>query len=211
MKVKVWDIATRVYHWVQAALFIALLMSGNSGSGPHVQLGLALFVLVIWRLMWGIIGSETSRFSSFVTSPLKTWRYITGKTKAKLGHNPLGAWMVVMLIVGLLVQCISGLALSGLLDNLPLASIWLTDDVFSLLEQAHIVLAKLLPLLVVCHLIAILVYKLRGKALLKAMFTGVQIMDEPVLAPNFVRQRYAFLLLVVATSVTMAIVAFSIF
>lgn len=66
---KIWDLATRLYHWVQALLFIALMASGLSGNGPHVQLGLALFTLLLWRLTWGVIGSETSLFRQFLRSP----------------------------------------------------------------------------------------------------------------------------------------------
>ncbi len=51
---KVWDLATRLYHWLQAVLFIVLIASGFSGNGPHVQLGLALFTLTLWRILWGI-------------------------------------------------------------------------------------------------------------------------------------------------------------
>ena len=206
---KVWDLATRLYHWLQALLFIALLVSGNSGNGPHVQLGLALLTLILWRLIWGFVGSETSRFRYFVSSPITSLKYAAGRVTAKVGHNPLGAWMVLSLLSALLIQCISGLALAGLLDGLPLSHLWLTDTIFELLAQAHVMLAGVLPVLVGVHLAAILVYKLRGKGLVKAMITGVQSHVEPVQPVAFVSQGYAFLMLVVATLVTIAIIALS--
>ncbi|MCY9804510.1 cytochrome b/b6 domain-containing protein [Vibrio scophthalmi] len=206
---KVWDLATRLYHWLQALLFIALLVSGNSGNGPHVQLGLALLTLILWRLIWGFVGSETSRFRYFVSSPITSLKYAAGRVTAKVGHNPLGAWMVLSLLSALLIQCLSGLALAGLLDGLPLAHLWLTDTIFELLARAHVMLAGILPVLVGVHLAAILIYKLRGKGLVRAMITGVQNHVEAVQPVAFVSQGYAFLMLVVATLVTMAIIALS--
>lgn len=207
---KIWDLATRLYHWLQALLFMGLLISGHSGNGPHVQLGLALLTLIVWRLIWGVVGSETSRFRYFVSSPMTTMQYAVGRVKAKVGHNPLGAWMVISLLLALLIQCLSGLALAGLLDGLPLAHLWLTDDVFDLLVQTHVVLAKVLPALVAVHLAAILLYKLRGKGLVKAMITGVQSQVDSAHPVVFASQGYAFLMLVVASLVTMAIIALSI-
>ena len=52
---KIWDLPTRLYHWLQAALFTGLAVSGFSGNGPHIYLGLALFSLILWRLVWGMI------------------------------------------------------------------------------------------------------------------------------------------------------------
>ncbi|EIZ9928854.1 cytochrome b/b6 domain-containing protein [Vibrio parahaemolyticus] len=222
---KVWDGATRLYHWAQAGLFLALMASGKSGNGPHVELGIALLVLVLWRLIWGFVGSETSRFSTFVYSPRQTWHYVTGKMKARLGHNPLGAWMVMALVASLLLQCLSGLALAGLLDGLPMAKIWLDDEVFALVESMHLMLAKVLPILVALHLVAILIYKLRGKPLVKAMVTGFSAANgfttqldtaQPDKAlpnttqPQIASQGFAFLMLVAAALVSMAIITVSI-
>ncbi|MGY3689580.1 cytochrome b/b6 domain-containing protein [Vibrio coralliilyticus] len=206
---KVWDLATRLYHWLQAALFIALMASGFSGNGPHVQLGLALFTLILWRLIWGYVGSETSRFRQFLRSPKAVVRYMMGKASAQPGHNPAGGWMVVAMITALLLQCVSGLALAGMLDNLPLAEIWLTDGLFNMLEVVHLTLANVLPVLIALHVGAIIVYKLRAKPLTWAMVTGVQkgVFEYPALL--FVSQLRALLVLVIATSVTMTIIAFS--
>lgn len=206
---KVWDLATRLYHWVQAGLFVGLMASGFSGNGPHVQLGLALFTLLIWRVMWGVVGSETSRFSQFVRSPKAVILYVLGRQQAAAGHNPAGGWMVLMMMSALLLQCISGLALAGLLDGLPLAQYWLTEDVFGALESIHLGLVNLLPAMIVFHVGAVIFYKLRGKPLTKAMFTGVQARLTGVNGVTFVSQLRALLVLVVSASVTMAIIAFS--
>ena len=212
---KIWDLATRLYHWAQALLFIALMASGLSGNGPHVQLGLALFTLLLWRLTWGVIGSETSLFRQFLRSPNGVITYLKGKSAATVGHNPAGGWMVAALLTTLLLQCISGMALGGLFDTWPYSDVWLNDNVFVGIEWLHLTLADLLPLLIALHVGAILFYKLRGKPLLKAMITGKQpqmnkqalITEQKIvyLAP----QSRALGVLVAATLVTMAIVALS--
>ncbi len=206
---KIWDLSTRLYHWVQAGLFLALMASGISGNGPHVQLGLAITTLVVWRLVWGFVGSETSRFKQFLCSPATVIRYLIGKERAKPGHNPAGGWMVVTLISALLVQCISGLAMAGILDSLPYSDVWLTDGLFGFLENAHFALVKLLPALVALHVAAIVVYKLRAKPLTWAMVTGKQAIADSSQNVRFVSQWRALLVLVLAASVTIAIVALS--
>ncbi|PQJ71018.1 hydrogenase [Vibrio jasicida] len=212
---KIWDLATRLYHWAQALLFMALMASGLPGNGPHVQLGLALFTLLLWRLTWGVIGSETSLFRQFLRSPKRVITYLKGKSAATVGHNPAGGWMVAALLTTLMLQCISGMALGGLFDTWPYSDVWLNDNVFVGIEWLHLTLADLLPLLIVLHVGAILFYKLRGKPLLKAMITGKQpqmnkqalITEQKIvyLAP----QSRALGVLVAATLVTMAIVALS--
>ncbi|MGB1321411.1 MAG: cytochrome b/b6 domain-containing protein [Vibrio gallaecicus] len=203
---KVWDLSTRLYHWMQAALFIALMASGLSGNGPHVQLGLALMTLLIWRFIWGWVGSETSRFQHFIRPPKSVVRYLQGKEKAKAGHNPAGGWMVVTLLSALTIQCVSGLALAGLLDNLPFADIWLTDPVFSILENIHLTMIKVLPALVGVHVLAVLFYKLRSKPLTWAMISGVQGRIKFEGTVNFVSQWRALLAFVFAASITVIIV-----
>lgn len=155
---KIWDLATRLYHWAQALLFIALMASGLSGNGPHVQLGLALFTLLLWRLTWGVIGSETSLFRQFLRSPKGVITYLKGKSAATVGHNPAGGWMVATLLTTLLLQCISGMALGGLFDTWPYSDVLLNDNVFAGLEWLHLTLADLLPLLIALHVGAILFY-----------------------------------------------------
>lgn len=85
---KVWDLSTRLYHWAQAGLFVALMASGFSGNGPHVQLGLAMMTLIVWRIVWGVVGSETSRFRQFLRSPKRVFNYLLGREPSRPGHNP---------------------------------------------------------------------------------------------------------------------------
>jgi len=206
---KVWDLSTRLYHWAQAVLFVALMATGFSGNGPHVQLGLVIMTLIVWRIIWGFVGSETSRFKQFLRSPKRVINYLLGREISRPGHNPAGGWMVITLVSMLLIQCISGMALAGLFDNLPHAEVRLTDEVYSFVESLHLLLANSLPVLVGLHVVAILFYKLRSKPLTWAMVTGKQTFPKHEGSVLLVSQWRALLVLVLATSVTMAIVAFS--
>ncbi|GAL31683.1 cytochrome b [Vibrio maritimus] len=83
--IQIWDAATRIYHWAQALLFMALMATGLQDTGPHLQLGMVLFTLLVWRMAWGIVGSETSRFQQFVKMPKQILGYLKGKQPALRG------------------------------------------------------------------------------------------------------------------------------
>ena len=204
---QVWDLSTRLYHWLQAVLVVLLVITGNTGDGPHVDFGIALAVLVLWRFMWGIWGSETNRFTQFLRTPVSTINYMLGKVKTGVGHNPAGGWMVVVLLAALLAQCVSGFAMAGFLDYLPYADEWLTDDLFDLLETVHVYGADMLLILVATHVLAIIIYKLRGKPLVKAMVTGRQDEDNAKQAPYMVSQWRAFLLVVFISALMLTFVS----
>ena len=209
---KIWDLPTRLYHWLQALVFTFLLISGLSGNGPHIQLGIFLLGLVIWRLMWGVFGSETSRFSQFVKSPKTIYHYLTtaansANSAATAGHNPLGAVMVIGLLALLITQCFSGLVLAGVFDDLPYAQIFFNDAVLDIIAISHWFIARILMALILIHILAIVIYKLNNKPLLKAMITGrnkrLQL-QEPI---KFASNIRALLLLISAGLVTIAIIA----
>lgn len=169
---KVWDLPTRLYHWLQVLFFVGLAFSGLTEQGPHVYVGLSLFTILVWRILWGFVGSETSRFSQFIYSPAQVISYLKGGQEPHLGHNPAGGYMVIALISALSLQCVTGLALSGMLDTLPGSEYWLNDDVFDVCVLIHENLINGLFVLVALHILAIAAYKIQGKPLVKAMFTG---------------------------------------
>ena len=207
--IKIWDLPTRLYHWLQAGLFIMLCGSGFTGQGPHVQLGLGLFSLLLWRLSWGVQGSDTSRFKQFLRSPMTVWRYLKGQHPSRPGHNPAGGWMVMAMITVLLLQCVSGMLLAGLFDTLPLVSVHLTDSVYDAAATGHALLARGLIALVVVHLLAIAYYKLRKQPLVWTMITGRKHPDPSALPQDgvhFASNRKAMLLFIASLLVTMALV-----
>jgi cytochrome b len=115
-----WDLPTRLFHWTLLLLVASAWVSfqyaealGDFRLKWHRWNGLAILVLLVWRLMWGFAGASTARFSRFLGSPRAALAYardLIGGRKARfLGHNPLGAWMVVALLVALLTQASLGL------------------------------------------------------------------------------------------------------
>ncbi len=190
---KIWDLSTRIYHWLQAVLFFGLVATAYFGvSGvvgldakeTHTWLGTVLAVLLIWRVGWGVFGSDTARFAQFCFSPATIWRYIRGQHQVTAGHNPLGGLMVVLLIGSLFLQGSLGLLMSGWIEGKDL----LGRSVIRTLKQIHETNALLLITLTSLHILAALVHRFTGHHLIRAMFTGRIKMPEhvqpPMLASN---------------------------
>jgi cytochrome b len=112
----VWDLPTRVFHWLLAGLVVFSYITGKAG-GPwmdwHMRSGYAILALLVFRLAWAFAGPVHARFGSFVRGPRAALRYgrtLLAGTPARVeGHNPLGGWMVVLMIAALTVQATTGL------------------------------------------------------------------------------------------------------
>src|SRR5437016_314311 len=116
MRIRVWDLPTRLFHWALAGLAIFSYVTGKVGHGWmswHMKSGYAILVLLLFRLAWGFAGSDTARFARFVHGFGAARDY--GRTllarvpRAVVGHNPLGGWMVLALLAVLLLQAATGL------------------------------------------------------------------------------------------------------
>lgn len=115
-RVRVWDLPTRIFHWALAVLVVFSFTTGKIGGTWmewHLKSGYAILALLVFRLAWGLGGSETARFASFLRGPRAAWAYaretLASRRPASLGHNPLGGWMVMLMLVILLLQAASGL------------------------------------------------------------------------------------------------------
>ncbi|MBE9515926.1 MAG: cytochrome b/b6 domain-containing protein [Proteobacteria bacterium] len=124
-KIYVWDPLVRLFHWTLVFSFIVAYVSGEDESLTHIYAGYLIMGLITFRIIWGLIGSKHARFSDFITSPAETLRYagglFTGKAKHYLGHNPLGGWMIIALLISLIITSITGLKLYGVEGHGPLA------------------------------------------------------------------------------------------
>ncbi len=116
VRLRVWDLPTRVFHWALALSVIAAVISAKIGGNAmvwHMRLGYAVLALILFRLCWGLVGGRWSRFSRFFYSPLAYGRYLRGRPRAddffEVGHNPLGALSVLAMLAWLLLQVGSGL------------------------------------------------------------------------------------------------------
>lgn len=115
-KVRVWDLPTRVFHWVLALCVIGAVASAKVGGNAiewHMRLGYAVFALLAFRILWGVVGGRWSRFSSFVYAPGTVLRYLRGASRPDehhdVGHSPLGALSVLAMLAVLAVQVGTGL------------------------------------------------------------------------------------------------------
>jgi cytochrome b len=113
-KVRVWDLPTRLFHWTLVACIPALAISGYRGGGAmewHARLGYAVLTLLLFRIVWGFVGGRWSRFASFLYSPSSVVNYLRGQPHPDhlVGHNPLGAGSVFLMLGFLLAQVATGL------------------------------------------------------------------------------------------------------
>lgn len=175
MKVYVWDLPTRLFHWslviVVVATFIAAKIGGNAMTW-HGRLGLIIIGLLVFRIVWGFVGSTYARFIQFVRGPATIRTYLCGEWK-ELGHNPLGALSVLALLGILATQAATGLfanddiAFEGYL--VPLIG----SAASSKITGIHQLLEKLLMLFVALHVGSIVFYaRVKKQNLVRPMITG---------------------------------------
>lgn len=174
-KILLWDFPTRLFHWALAMTVIALVVTGKVGGNLiewHGKIGLAVVGLVVFRLVWGLVGSTYARFSRFFPTPARIRAYLKGEWQG-LGHNPLGALSVFGLLLVLTVQL-----LTGLIANDDIAFVGplydLVDrDLSNLATAWHKLSVNVLIALVVLHLAAIMFYAhVRKDDLVKPMVFG---------------------------------------
>ena len=169
----VWDLPVRLFHWTLTALILFSWWSvHNHHTDWHIWSGCAILTLLIFRLLWGFVGSSTARFSTFVRGPRAIAGYWRGTWRG-IGHNPLGALSVLALLAAVAVQVGLGL-FSEDEDGLymgPLAQL-ISVDASDKARDLHETWFNVILVLIALHLIAILYYRARGRKLTLPMITG---------------------------------------
>lgn len=173
--VPVWDLPIRVVHWSIALLLAFSWWSAENGAIEwHIRSGLMILFLLLFRLLWGFLGSSTARFSAFVAGPSRLSTYLRDPSGwTKVGHTPLGALSVVALLSLLLLQVAFGLPLSdedGTVSG-PLNRL-VSFDTAEWAHDVHEILFNVLFAFIVLHVAAILFYRWKGRHLVGAMVTG---------------------------------------
>jgi cytochrome b len=184
--VRVWDLPVRLFHWSLVALFAFSWWSGKTGGNAmewHVYSGYAILALVMFRLIWGFIGSTTARFNHFLRGPRRTIAYAAKLLRRApgqaLGHNPLGGLMAVVMLAGLLFQAVSGLfANDDIFTEGPLAHL-VTKELSDRLTAIHGLVFNAVLALAAVHVTAVLFYLLfRKDNLVRPMLTGRRLLSE---------------------------------
>ncbi len=171
--VRVWDLPTRMVHWgLVLAIAAAWYFQWKNEMTWHMYAGYAAATLVVFRLVWGLVGSETARFAQFVRGPGTVVNYLRTGARDRLGHNPLGALSVVALLMLVLLQAGSGLfANDDIFFDGPWAGI-VTKDTSDAITSYHRLNKTILLVVIGLHVAAIAWYRFRGERLVGPMLTG---------------------------------------
>jgi cytochrome b len=193
MRVRVWDLPTRIFHWLLMILVVALVITGHQGGEwmPwHARCGFGVLTLLLFRLIWGVVGGHHSRFRQFVPKPASLWRALRTPHHPSTGHSPLGALSVFALLLVLGLQATSGLfsddeiAFSG-----PLSA-QVSASMVSLATWYHKSVGKRALIgLVLLHVLAIVYYRVRYReSLVPPMITGDKSLETAVASRAMVSQ-----------------------
>jgi len=190
--VAVWDWPVRVVHWLLVVLVAALLTTGLIGNEMlvwHMRAGQALLALVLFRIVWGFVGSANARFASFVRGPRAVLEYAMSVIRPPhhphATHNPLGGWMVVALLLVLLAQATTGLFTNDdILYEGPLAK-WVDKDLSDSIGTWHRRMWWVVVALASVHIFAVIGYLMHlGEDLVYPMVSGEKVLPTHLHRPQ---------------------------
>jgi len=213
-KVRVWDLATRFFHWSLVALVAVAWVSSEADGAlfnVHIAAGITILALIMFRVLWGVFGSTHSRFASFVRPWAEVRDYgrkmLSRERPHHLGHNPIGGWMVLALLAALFLTVFSGLFTSDDGNAGPLA-VHISRGLSHGLEDIHEGMANFLAALIGVHVLGVIVHGLiAGENLPRAMWTGDKFVAPGVLKAASSGIRHAPVWRVfVAASLSMVVV-----
>lgn len=181
--VRIWDLPTRLFHWLLVVCVVGLVITGNVGGNAmvwHFRLGYAVLTLLLFRIIWGFVGGHWSRWVQLPLAPSGVLRYLRGQGGHGAGHNPLGAWSLLLMLAWLLLQVSTGLVSDDEIANAGPLSALVSGATVSAATAWHKGIGKLVLLaLVLLHVGAIVWYRVRkAQALVPAMLHGDKILAE---------------------------------
>lgn len=165
-RILIWDAPTRVFHWLQAISFLGAYLTSESERNRdiHMAFGYILLGLIVFRFLWGFLGTRYARFSSFLFKPAEIGAYLLslfkGKSKHYLGHNPAGSVSVWLLLSLGLFICVTGVMA-------------LQDDAADAVVMLHGAATKIMLAVILLHIVGVLVSSvLHRENLVRSMITG---------------------------------------
>jgi len=203
--IRIWDIWIRTFHWLLAVAVGFLLLSGETGfmfTDWHRQAGEFVLALLLFRIVWGTVGSSNARLSSLFHHPRHALTHLRHLVQAKVpqerGHNPAGGWAVVILLLLLSFQAVSGLFIADE-DELIEGAFYgaVSSGLTERLLDLHHTVAELLMILVGVHVLMVFVYLFRaGQNLITPMITGRMQWLAAITPPEikFIRNVYGLFL-----------------
>ncbi|MGA2190480.1 MAG: cytochrome b/b6 domain-containing protein [Steroidobacteraceae bacterium] len=201
-KVLVWDAPTRLFHWVVVTLVVAAYVTWRlNWMDWHAKAGYALLTSVLFRILWGFFGSETALFSRFLGSPRAAARHLAHvlqrEPDRQAGHNPAGGWMVLLLVLLLIGETLSGVYVANdVADEGPFTEL-MPAPIGNAITALHGIFWSALLAAVALHLVAIAVYAVvKGHNLLLPMITGWKTLPRDVPRPRVAGPARAAILLI---------------
>lgn len=175
--INVWDLPVRLFHWTLASAFFIAYLSADEVQTLHEIAGYTVAALVLFRLVWGVIGTRYARFSQFVKGPHATADYLKqmahGKAPRHLGHNPAGAAMIIALLLALVGTTLAGMTLLATDGHGPLAGTFLAGLREHTVEEVHEFFANSSIFLVFLHVAGVITSSLMHREnLVRAMING---------------------------------------
>ena len=206
----IWDLPVRLFHWLLVALIAFSWWSAeNDALELHLWSGYAILALIIFRVLWGIVGSSTARWGALFHRPSRIIAYVRDSAAWKaIGHSPLGALSALAMLIVLKVQIATGLInadddglVNGSLSHL------VSEDAAEIAHDVHEILFNVLLALIALHVAAIIYYWLKGKNLLGPMVGGRGELPEGARPMRPGKWWMALLCLVVAIALTRWVIA----
>lgn len=213
---KVWDLPVRLFHWTLVMLLVVSFTTGKLGGNWlvwHFRSGYCILALVLFRIVWGLAGSETARFSNFIAGPSRVFGYarsmLGGSPQFHAGHNPVGGLMVVLLLVLLLLQASTGLFVDDDISTRgPLAD-KVSDAMVSLFTRIHRININVILACVALHVGAALFYLwVKKDNLIKPMFTGSKTIPDEHQVPALSGLLPATIILAISAAFVVWLVKF---
>lgn len=185
VRVRVWDLPTRVFHWSLASAIAGLVATGYAGGAWidwHARIGSLVLALLMFRVLWGFVGGSWSRFAVFVPTPAKLKRYLRGEAgpDAETGHSPLGALSVLAMLAAVLLQAASGMISDDGAGFTGPLNAFVSGATGLLATALHKDVGQwVLLALVLLHVLAIAWYRIvKRKRLVQAMLSGDKLLPE---------------------------------
>jgi cytochrome b len=211
-RMKVWDLPVRLFHWTIVLLILAAWVTQYiNRMDLHMWIGEWILTLLLFRIVWGFIGSDTARFTRFLRSPMAALRHLAHLRRREpdreIGHNAAGGWMVLVMLALIGVQAGTGLFSNDDSDTEGPLMHLISKDQSDWLSHIHYLNFKAIETVIVLHVLAIVAYAvLKRQNLVRPMVTGTKLMAEDAAAPRLVNPVWALVTLVLAFGVVVLVV-----
>jgi cytochrome b len=203
-RMKVWDLPVRLFHWAIVVLILGSWLTQEFNlMDVHIWIGEWVLTLLLFRVIWGFIGSDTARFARFLRSPVAALRHLAHLRRREpdreIGHNAAGGWMVLVMLALIAVQTGTGLFSNDDANTEGPLMHLVGKDQSDWLSHIHHLNFIAIEVVIALHVLAIVAYAvLKRQNLARPMITGTKLMPEDAKAPRLVNPIWAVVTLAVA-------------